>query len=78
MLGPELQRLNSRRAVIVCGSSLAREGALLELVRSAVGNRLAGVYAGVLAHSPVPAVEAATQALKQLEADAVIAVGDGS
>lgn len=78
MLGPKLQRLNSRRAVIVCGSSLAREGALLELVRSAVGNRLAGVYAGVLAHSPLPAVEAATQALKQLEADAVIAVGDGS
>ncbi len=78
MLGPELQRLNSRRAVIVCGASLAREGALLELVRTAVGDRLAGVHAGVLAHSPVPAVEAAAQALKQLEADAVIALGGGS
>lgn len=78
MLGSELQRLNSRRAVIVCGASLAREGALLELVRTAAGDRLAGVHAGVLAHSPLPAVEAAAQALKQLEADAVIALGGGS
>lgn len=78
MLGPELERLNSRRAVIVCGSSLAREGALLDLVRSAVGGRLAGVCAGVLAHSPLPAVEAAARELKRLEADAVIALGGGS
>lgn len=78
MLGPELERLDSRRAVIVCGSSLAREGALLDLVRSAVGGRLAGVCAGVLAHSPLPAVEAAARALKRLEADAVIALGGGS
>lgn len=77
-LGRELDRLNSRRAVIVCGSSLARDSSLLGLVRSAMGDRCAGVFAGVRAHSPVPAVEAGAQELKRLEADAVIAVGGGS
>jgi alcohol dehydrogenase class IV len=77
-LGRELDRLNSRRAVIVCGSSLARDGSPLDLVRLAMGGRCAGVFCGVRAHSPVPAVEAAARELARLEADAVVAVGGGS
>jgi alcohol dehydrogenase class IV len=77
-IGRELDRLKSRRAVIVCGSSLSREGSPLGLVRSAMADRCAGVFSGVRAHSPVPAVEAATRELKRLEADAVVAVGGGS
>jgi acyl-CoA synthetase (AMP-forming)/AMP-acid ligase II/alcohol dehydrogenase class IV len=77
-LGRELERLNSRRAVIVCGASLAREGALLDLARSAMGERCAGVFSGVRAHSPAPAVAEAAQQLRRLEADAVVAVGGGS
>lgn len=77
-LGRELKRANCQRAVIVCGSSLAHEGALLELVRSAMGDRCAGVFAGVRAHSPVAAVEAAAQELKRLDADAIVALGGGS
>ena len=74
----ELARLNSRRAVIFCGSSLAREGTLLDLVRSAAGDRCAGVFTAVRAHSPLASVEEAAATLKRLEADAVIAVGGGS
>ncbi len=74
----ELDWLNSRRAVIVCGASLSRNGAVLELVRSAMGERCAGVFAGVQAHSPVPAVQASAQELRRLEADAVVAIGGGS
>jgi alcohol dehydrogenase len=77
-LGRELDRVKSKRAVIVCGSSLARQGALLDHVRSAMGDRCAGLVAQVRAHSPIPAVEAAAEALKRLQADAVVAVGGGS
>lgn len=76
-LGRELQRMSCRRAVVVCGSWLA-EGPLLERVRTALGDRYAGVYSEVLGHSPVASVEAAADVLKREEADAVIAVGGGS
>jgi alcohol dehydrogenase class IV len=77
-LGRELERADSQRAVIVCGASLVREGATLDLIRAAMGERCAGVFAGVRAHSPIPAIEAGVAELKRLEADAVVAVGGGS
>lgn len=76
-LASDLERLNSRRAVIFCGATLARSS-VLELVRSALGGRCAGVFAGVRTHSPHPSVDIGAQELKRLEADAVIAVGGGS
>ena len=66
------------RAVICCGSTLARPGSPLDAVRAALGSRGAGVFSGVRAHSPLPAVEAAAAALKECAADVVIAVGGGS
>jgi alcohol dehydrogenase class IV len=77
-LGRELERLGCRRAVVVCGRSLARDEALLGQVLSAIPDRCAGVFPGVQAHSPAPAVEEAAQALRRLAADAVIAIGGGS
>jgi alcohol dehydrogenase len=78
MLPRELDRLGSRRAVIFCGASLARQGVALDGIRAAMGERCAGVYAQVQGHSPLPAVEAAAAELGRLGADAVIAVGGGS
>lgn len=77
MLGRELERAGSSRAVIFCGASLARDG-IAEQVRSATGGRCAGVFTGVQAHSPLPAVEAAAAELELLNADCVIALGGGS
>ena len=77
-LGRELDRAGSVRAVIFCGSSLSRQTALIDKVRAAMGNRCAGVFAGVKAHSPVPDVLIATEELRRLGADAVVAVGGGS
>jgi hypothetical protein len=74
----ELERLGSRRAVILCGASLVREGTVIDLIRNAMDDRCAGVIAGVQAHSPLHAVEAAARELQRLEADAVLAVGGGS
>ncbi|MBB3014117.1 iron-containing alcohol dehydrogenase family protein [Cupriavidus alkaliphilus] len=75
-LGRELERLGSRRAVVFCGPWA--EGQLLEAVRAGMGERCAGVYTGVLAHSPIASVEEAARELKRLDADAVIALGGGS
>ena len=77
MLGRELERIDSHRAVLFCGSSLARDG-MADRVRVAAGDRCAGVHAGVKAHSPLPAVEAAAAELQRLNADCIIALGGGS
>ena len=77
-LGKELDRLKASRAVIFCGGSLARNTALLDKVRNALGPRCAGVFAGIKAHSPVPDVLLATEDLRRFNADAVVAVGGGS
>lgn len=78
-LGRELDRLGSRRAVIFCGDWLVeQQGALLDLVRQAMGERFGGIYSGVLGHSPVASVEEAAAYLKQVGADAAIALGGGS
>jgi alcohol dehydrogenase class IV len=62
--------------VIFCGP-WAR-GPMLDAVQSGMGERCAGVFEGVVAHSPVASVEAAANELKRLEADAVVALGGGS
>ena len=77
-LGRELDRLGSKRAAVVCGSSLSRDAGAMGLVRDAIGTRLAGVIANVKAHSPVPAVIETSHELAAMNADAVIAVGGGS
>lgn len=77
-LARELERVGSRRAVVFCGHSIARDKSLVEMIMGEAGGRCAGVYAGVAAHSPLPAVEAAASELFRLQADAVIAVGGGS
>lgn len=77
-LGRELDRAGSLRAVIVCGGTLSRDEGLIGRVKSAIGGRLAGVVAGVKAHSPLPVVEDITEEIRRLDADAVVAVGGGS
>jgi alcohol dehydrogenase class IV len=77
-LPKELDRLGAKRAVVMCGSSIAREAGLIDLVKAAGGDRIAGICALAKAHSPVPAVKEAAGQLKALGADAVIALGGGS
>lgn len=74
----DLSRLGASRAVIVCGSTLGRAGSPLDLIRDALGERLAGVFDRTKAHSPVPSVADAADFLRSVDADAVIAVGGGS
>lgn len=73
----ELDRAGARRALIVCGRSMAA-GRGLSMVREALADRCAGVFPGVQPDSPLPVVLQAAQALSDHQADAVIALGGGS
>lgn len=75
-LGRELARIDSRRAVVVCGP-WAR-GPLLDQVQAAIGDRCAAVFSDVEAHSPLRSVEAAAACMSGVDADAAIALGGGS
>jgi alcohol dehydrogenase class IV len=75
---PELMAgLGAKRAVVVCGRSVAA-GEILEQVRKALGAHYAGVYAGVRSHTPYEDVSAAADTVRSLDADVVISVGGGS
>jgi alcohol dehydrogenase class IV len=74
----ELARLDVRRVVVFCGSSMLRHRPALARVEEAIGDRLVGRFEGVREHSPVPTVEAGRDLLAKLDADAVVAVGGGS
>jgi alcohol dehydrogenase class IV len=75
-LGRELDRLKAGRALVVCGPWA--EGPLLEAVLGAAAGRCAGVFTGVLAHSPLASVQQAAAEITRIGADAVIALGGGS
>lgn len=77
-LGKELARAGCQRAVVFSGASMARQDALLDSVRGAMGERFSGLFCGVQAHSPVTSVQAAAEALREWNADAVVALGGGS
>lgn len=76
-LPTELDRLGCRRAVIFCGRTLL-QAPELQLVLRALDERHVGTFAGVQSHSPLPAIIDGAEALRDMRADAVIAVGGGS
>jgi alcohol dehydrogenase len=77
-LSRELDRLKCHRALIFSGSTMAKEGSVLATVRAALGTRCVGVFSGVRAHSPLPAVEDGAREIGRHNADAAIALGGGS
>jgi alcohol dehydrogenase class IV len=77
-LGRELDRAGRTRAVIFCGSTLAREDSLIRQVKAGMGDRCAGVFTSVRSHSPLDSVVAAAGELERFGADAVVPVGGGS
>jgi maleylacetate reductase len=68
---------DAARIILVTTRSLAG-GALVAAARAAIGDRLAGTFAAMRAHSPVEDVVALAALLRDQEADLVVAVGGGS
>lgn len=77
-LPTELARVGAERAVVFCGRTLAQANPGLSTVQSALGPLCAGVFTGVVEQSPLAVVEDGVEALRGLNADAVIAFGGGS
>lgn len=68
---------DAARVVLVTTRSLA-QGALVTAAKAAIGDRLAGVFATMRAHSPVEDVLALAALLQAEDADLVVALGGGS
>ncbi|MBR0660684.1 iron-containing alcohol dehydrogenase [Neoroseomonas oryzicola] len=65
------------RVVLVTTRSLAG-GALVQSAKAAIGDRLAGTFAAMRAHSPVEDVVALAALVRDQEADLIVALGGGS
>ncbi len=72
-----MTELGARRAFVVCGRTVA-SGDMLARVTAALGERCAGVYDGVTAHTPIEKVREAAQRLEAIGADTIVSVGGGS
>ena len=77
-LGREAERLDAKRAFIVCSETVARTTNLLERTQAELGDAYAGSYEGAKRESPIPLVMAGVEAAKAAQADMIVAVGGGS
>jgi len=77
-LGPTLDRLEARSAMIVCGPSILRGSDVIQRVQEALGERYAGLFAGVAPHAPVPTLLEAVDMARDVRPEALVSVGGGS
>jgi maleylacetate reductase len=75
-LRPEAERLGVRRVLVL--STPGRGEAQAHEIAALLGDLSIGVHAGAVVHTPVDATETALQVVRELAADAVVAVGGGS
>ena len=74
----ELQRAGASRALIVCGRSVHERTDLTQRIEMLAGGRVAGIYSGISEGAPAESIEEAADKAREVEADALIAVGAGS
>ena len=82
-LGEEADRARARRVLVVCGQTVAHHTNLLDRVKQALGDKLAGVFQDVRAGSPATSVlqgvaRAASLGPDLIGPDLIVAVGGGS
>ncbi|UYN97005.1 MAG: iron-containing alcohol dehydrogenase [Enhydrobacter sp.] len=76
-LRAEAERLGARRVFLTTTKSVAQSALLAGIVRD-LGDRCAGVYAGITAHSPRTCVIEGARLAREARADLIVAVGGGS
>jgi maleylacetate reductase len=76
-LRAEAERLGAHRVFVTTSKSVAQSALLAEVIRE-LGDRYAGVYAGITAHSPRPCVIEGAALAREAKADLIVAVGGGS
>jgi len=76
-LGAVVRRVGGSRALVICGSTVARTE-MLDKVKVGLGDRLAAVFAEVKSHTPVEIVERGLAIFRESKADTLVTVGGGS
>ena len=76
-LGAVLERVGGSRALVACGSTVARTD-MLAKVTAGLGDRLAAVFAEVTPHTPIEMVERGLAMFHDSGADSLVTVGGGS
>jgi maleylacetate reductase len=77
-LASEVDRLDARAVFVLASGTLARETDLVERLRQTLGNRFAGLYAKIGAHTPRGDVVAAANLARAAGADLIVTLGGGS
>jgi alcohol dehydrogenase class IV len=77
-LPAEVERLGARRAFLVVSDSLVKNTPEIARIQSALGERCAGVFSGILPHVPRAGVLAATAQARECKADLIVSIGGGS
>jgi maleylacetate reductase len=77
-LTEEINRAVSHAVYVLASGTLARQTDMIDQVRAALGNRLAGVCAKIGAHTPRTDVVAAANEARAAGADALLTIGGGS
>jgi maleylacetate reductase len=73
----EAERLGAKRVFVTTTKSVAQSALLADVIKE-LGDRYAGVYAGITAHSPRPCVIEGAQRAREAKADLLVSVGGGS
>lgn len=74
----EAARLGAARVFITSTKSLARKTDVVEKISKALGERFAGLYDDIPAHTPREAVIGGANAARAARADLIVAIGGGS
>ncbi|MDP9908682.1 alcohol dehydrogenase class IV [Variovorax boronicumulans] len=74
----ELQRAGASRALILCGRSVRERTGLTQVIETLAGGRIVGIFSGISEGAPAECLEEAAAKAREVQADALIAVGAGS
>jgi maleylacetate reductase len=74
----QARRLDASRVFLLVSGTLNRQTPEVETVRKALGNRHAGTFDAMAAHTPRQCVIAATEQARDAKADLIVSIGGGS
>src|SRR5437773_7538081 len=74
----QVEQSGATAVFLLASGTLARETGLVDQIREALGNRLAGVHARIGAHTPRTDVVDAANAARAAGADLLLTLGGGS
>ena len=77
-LAQEVQRLGAHAVFLLPGGSLSRDTHWVDDIRTALGNRLAGIGPRIGSHTPRSDVVAAANQARAAKADLIVTLGGGS